>query len=688
MTVDSRIIVVKDESVEMAIAEGLNILQADKDEVKIEIIHSGKRGFLGIGKKMAKVKLTLKDNKKTASQSEREGELTALKNEINAEITNDNSNNKIKRKEKYKEIIQLENGKIRLLKLYRGKYPVIKGDGNIKLYEDGQQTTDSVILTENSNLMYQEKDSPAGNEIIITVSDDKLKAYLEIRISTGKLYKAIILPGGSDDIDFIISTEVDKELPAEEITIEDVYWKLEGEKISRGIKVEEIEKAINNPGHRYLIAEGEPPVEGADAWIEYLYKNNKLREELEDPLKNIDYFSKNDILSVKKGEIIAIKHSLQKGKNGYNIYGEELPAPEYKDIEWRVGEGIKIVDNKAIATKPGRPVLERDHLIINEIYLVNGDVDIDVGNIKFNGDVFVIGNVCENFRIEAGGMIKIAGNVTQAILRAEGDIIVKGKIINSKVIAGGLNAFYQEFYNYLDNLINSFTELEIAIRQLKKHNSFKTDDLHKYGEKQIIQLLIDTKYTNVISIIKDLYSLFEENEANSEYILDNLKELVVILKEKIKITGLCTFKNTSELNNIKSSIEDTCNLLNKIGTNDSNIWTSYIQKSELKASGSVVTAEEGAYNSNIYAGNKVVFKGKPGLFRGGKIVANNDIYIKELGSPGGSKVEIQVPANCKISAQKVYSNVLIKIGDQTHKFNYDYGNITVYIDSAGKLQIV
>jgi len=241
--------------------------------------------------------------------------------------------------------------------------------------------------------------------------------------------------------------------------------------------------------------------------------------------------------------------------------------------------------------------------------------------------------------------------------------------------------------SHLDNLINSFTELEIAIRQLKKHNSFKTDDLHKYGEKQIIQLLIDTKYTNVISIIKDLYSLFEENEANSEYILDNLKELVVILKEKIKITGLCTFKNTSELNNIKSSIEDTCNLLNKIGTNDSNIWTSYIQKSELKASGSVVTAEEGAYNSNIYAGNKVIFKGEPGLFRGGKIVANNDIYIKELGSPGGSKVEIQVLANCKIRAQRVYSNVVIKIGEHKHKFNYDYGNITVYIDSAGKLQI-
>ena len=83
----------------------------------------------------------------------------------------------------------------------------------------------------------------------------------------------------------------------------------------------------------------------------------------------------------------------------------------------------------------------------------------------------------------------------------------------------------------------------------------------------------------------------------------------------------------------------------------------------------------------------MIFKGEPGLFRGGKIVANNDIYIKELGSPGGSKVEIQVLANCKIRAQRVYSNVVIKIGEHKHKFNYDYGNITVYIDSAGKLQI-
>ena len=36
-----------------------------------------------------------------------------------------------------------------------------------------------------------------------------------------------------------------------------------------------------------------------------------------------------------------------------------------------------------------------------------------------------MGNVHDNFKVEASGMIKVSGNVTQAILRAEGDIIVR-----------------------------------------------------------------------------------------------------------------------------------------------------------------------------------------------------------------------------------------------------------------------
>lgn len=687
MIVDSRIVMVRDETVEKAIAEGLGILQADRDEVEIEIIDRGKKGLLGIGRKMAKVKLTIKGYMGTDNQTKMEDGLKAGKNEANEESIYNTSIIPGKN-DNYRDIIQLEKGRIVLKQLYRGKYPVIKAGAGIELYEEGQLITGPVVLTENRNIMYQEKDRPAESEITITVSDDKMKACLEIRRNSGKLYDAVILPAGSDDIDFIVTAKVLKELPPKEITVEDVCWKLEEEGISKGIKIEEIEKAIHNPGRAYLIAEGKPVTEGADAWIEYLYRDKNSGEEPDDPLKNIDYYSNNDILTVKKGEILAVKHPLREGKNGYNIYGEELMAAEYKDIEWCVGEGIEIAGNKAIATKAGRPVIEKGYLKINEIYLVTGDVDINVGNISFDGDVYVIGNVCDNFRIEAGGMIKVAGNVTQAVLKAEGDIIVKGKVINSKIIAGGLSAFYHECSNCLDSLKNNLAEMLNAISQLKNQKSFRTDDLRMYGERQIIQLLVDTKYKNVLNIVKDLYSKFRENERNSEYILDELKLLLYKLKEKIKTSGLCTFKNSSEIKEMVSSIEDVLEMIKKIENNDCNIWTTYIQKSDLRASGSVVIAGEGAYNSNIYAGNKVIFKGRPGLFRGGKIIANNDVYIKEIGSPGGSKVEIEVPADCKIRAKKVYSNVFVKIGELKYIFNYDYGNITtVHIDGAGKLRI-
>ena len=685
MTLKTRVILVKNKDVESAIAEGLRILQANRNEVEIEILDSGSRGFLGVGARQARVKLALKGAEGREAEAGPMGE--EPHEETERDILDPDGSRDAKESSQAREIIAVEGNKIILKQLYRDRYPVIKGDREIRLYADGELLEGSMVLTEKSNISYEAEDSEARNEIIITVSDDRLKAYLEIRRINGQVVDAVILPGAGDDIDFIISTRVVREIPPPELSLKDIYEEMEKENIRRGIKEEAVREALENPGRKYLIAEGKPLEEGSDAWIEFLYTDKELKDELEDPDKNVDYFSRNDVLSVKRGEIVAVKHPRREGKSGYTVHGEVMNPPEYKDIEWRVGKGIQIVDDKAVAIKSGRPVFEGGKLDISETLIINRDVDINTGNISFNGDVLVMGNVHDNFKVEASGMIKVSGNVTQAILRAEGDIIVRGRIINSRVIAGGLATFYREAHRYLMSLANLFNMMETAIIQLKNKKAFKTDDLVKYGEKQLIQLLLDTKFNNVVNLIRAFYALFEDEEINKEYILDDLRDLKDNLQEKIKESSLCALVKVSELGELSAVMTGVCELLDKISDSTSNIWTSYIQKSYIRASGNVVTANEGAYNSEIYAGKKVIFKGEPGLCRGGKIVANDDVIINELGSPGGSSLEVEVPENGRIKANQVYANVLIKIGERRYKFADNYGRINARLDEDGQIRL-
>ncbi|NLM96017.1 MAG: hypothetical protein GX175_00060, partial [Halanaerobiaceae bacterium] len=185
-----KVILVKDKTVEKAIAEGLQILQAGRDEVEIEVLETGRRGFLGIGARKARVKLTLKERDK--------GTHLKKKTEVQAEEV---------KKDTYRdrEIIAVEDDRIVLKQLYKNRYPVIRGDRDIRLFENGKLIQGSMVLTEESNIRYQLENKEARNEIIITISEDGLKAFLEIQRINGQLMEAIILPGAGDETDFIIS---------------------------------------------------------------------------------------------------------------------------------------------------------------------------------------------------------------------------------------------------------------------------------------------------------------------------------------------------------------------------------------------------------------------------------------------------------------------------------------------------
>ena len=562
------------------------------------------------------------------------------------------------------------------------KFPVIRPDRYISLYVNGEQRSGSIIVSNEVEITIETIDQKPLNQIDIKVTIDKLKAYLTINQQYGKKLRPIIIKDPSNVVDFIITTEEEIMIDHPKVKIEEIYKKIKELDIKFGLKDMAIAQAIENPGEKFLIAEGKSPVDSIDAKMDYIFAQKELTTNEANSSKpinslgKIDYFGFTKINSVRPGQILATKTPPEYGKPGINIFGQEIPVREPKDLDWMIGDGVTIIKNKAVAIKSGRPVIDNGKLSIFNIFYVEKDVDITVGSIDFNGDVIINGDVCDNFSVIATGIIKVGRNVSHAKIEAGGSIWIDGSVISSKIIAGGSSAYHQHIEYDLNCLLKIFEEVEESVSALKEETLFKN-----LSEREIIFGLLETKYKNTTELIKELL----EYQA---MLADDLKtpELLSIVNElKIFLDSTNQSINLRLLGLLKKKVGKVCRIYMNIANTKASIHVNYIQNSSVQATGDIIIKSKGAYNSTLKAGGEVLINGVPGVFRGGEIKARKAVVVRELGSIGGSRVEVQVDGDGKITAERVYDNVYINIGGRLFKLNKEMRNINARLDNNGQI---
>jgi uncharacterized protein (DUF342 family) len=561
------------------------------------------------------------------------------------------------------------------------KFPVIRSDKKVNLYVDGKKREDPIIVSNEVEITIETIDQSPHSSVDIKVTNDKLKAYLIINKQVGKRLCPILIKDPYNVVDFVITTKEEVLVDDNKINQEEISKKIRELNIKFGLNSQAVSQAIENPGKKFLIAEGKPPVESIDARIDYVFKkqDSQTNEGKTKPTEvsgKIDYFGFREISSVRPGQVLAIKKPPRYGKPGINIFGEEIPVQEPKDIEWNIGERVTIIGNKAVALKSGRPVINKGKLSIFNIYYVEKDVDISVGSINYNGDVTINGDVCDNFSVIASGVIKVGRNVSHAKIESGGSICIDGSVISSRIIAGGLAAYHQRIESNFQNLYTTFVKVEKSVFALKKEDLFK-----KLSERELIFGLFETKYKSITEIINELleYQAILPDDLKTPELLSVINELKIFLDT----TNLDI--DLTLLGVIKRKVGKVCRIYKDIINTKASIQTSYIQNSIVQATGDIIINNEGAFNSTLDAGGKVIINGIPGVFRGGKIKAHKAVIVRELGSIGGSRVEVQVAEDGKITAEKVYDNVYIKVGGRFIKLNKEMKNITARLDSNGQI---
>lgn len=217
------------------------------------------------------------------------------------------------------------------------------------------------------------------------------------------------------------------------IDSEAIYKAIEEDwSISFGLNKSELLLAINEQRcfEAVLIAKGRPPEKGKDGELVFHFRTKfdyapNLRKDGSADYRELDVFE--DIL---EGNVLVESIPPTEGIEGLTVRSKPLPAAKGREFPLPRGVNIRVSDDgrKLLAAKSGRVDYIGSRIIVSDVYKINGDMDMSVGNIKFNGNVVVFGNVIAGLTLDASGDVEILGMVEAATVIAGGNIIIKGGI--------------------------------------------------------------------------------------------------------------------------------------------------------------------------------------------------------------------------------------------------------------------
>lgn len=248
-------------------------------------------------------------------------------------------------------------------------------------------------------------------EMTIEVSEDHMQAYL-----------TIVPPCGG-----------------ELLNQPTIMAKLKAEKVVKGIRKQQLDDIFtwltrqNQHGPTsWLIARGREPAVGEETKFTCLVPDTPHRLPKIDEDGKIDFREVGIIPHAHAGQELMYRTPPTFGEPGYDVYGKVLPGIEGEQIEFASGlRGTAISqhdENVLVATEGGMPVVIPQGVNIEPLYAVPV-VNYATGNIEFDGNVKVDGDIATGMAVRCSGDLYVGGTVESANLRVGGDIIVTEGIV-------------------------------------------------------------------------------------------------------------------------------------------------------------------------------------------------------------------------------------------------------------------
>lgn len=567
-------------------------------------------------------------------------------------------------------IVYLENGNLTIINPEGlGRYPRITAGENVEIYIDGERENKEVVVSQDVEdlIEFKIKIVKKSKKIDIDITNDKLKAYLIIEIVPEQRLELKDTAEPANQIK--IGTESKEEI-FPEVSKEEIIEFLNLNNISHGIKHDYLNQILTQDGNlsgKYLIAEGKKAEKGQNAEIikSEKYKNNEE-----------NFF--NVIDSIDKGEAICYKKEAVKGKAGVNVFSENILPPSVKDLKLVAGRNVQLTKDglKAVALEGGQPKLIRRRSKVEahiyKQYIIKGDVDKYTGDIKYDGDLLVKGDVNDYFNVEVGNDLKVQGNISNAEVKTRGDLYVNNNIIASKLYIG--NYLEREIVTDLNKIVRRLENLQKAVEEILGEASKRKLNLNNFRTGKVLRLLIENKFPELKKIILRV----DDKTNNIEQLKKHFQEITPYFNN---MANLERITDESIFYKFKDDLIEFIDLnLNQSGL--LNIYAGYIQNSQINIGGSVIINRLGCYNSTIKAKKSIIVKNKSGFLKGGSYQAEEIIFAQEAGSKL-SKTNFRVGE--QIFIKKALGTLIIKSDKDRKIIEAGTNNINFKVNDFGQL---
>ncbi|MCR5651925.1 MAG: FapA family protein [Lachnospiraceae bacterium] len=208
----------------------------------------------------------------------------------------------------------------------------------------------------------------------------------------------------------------------------------------------------------YVVAVGKPAREGHDGNIEYCFDTDPLAKPKLNEDGSVDFHALSLVHACAKDQLLAKLTKEDPGDPGVNVFGEVIKPRDVKRAAFKHGRDIYVSENgtELHSGLDGHVNLIDDTVFVSGVLELE-NVDVATGDVNFEGNISIAGNVATGYKVSATGDIEIRGIIEAAEVTAGGSITVakgingmsKGvvkaggdiatKYINSATVEAGAN---------------------------------------------------------------------------------------------------------------------------------------------------------------------------------------------------------------------------------------------------------
>lgn len=433
------------------------------------------------------------------------------------------------------------------------------------------------------------------------------------------------------------------------------------------------------------IAKGKEPVPGIDGNFDYyINMEDSYVPPLELPDGTFDYRETRRISYVEAGQVFAKIIQPTKGEPGLTVKGEKIPQKAGTALIIKASPNVQIDENGEVKSLvAGRPKIKMVRhaatVDVVKVLVHKGDLNFSHGNLHFNGDIEITGQVEDGMEVQSKGKITIHGDINHSKILAVQSVSISKNVISSVVHAGSSNISLMKLRPLLITIDFQIEELLNDVQQLLSQINKQNNHTAVPSIKSFIRILLEKKLIRLTPDIHQFTKIIESEKITDEdvnIICKKLNNLISVLSTEMG--------TVEELEQLKTDIKVFIELnLDDISPTTS-VTCAYSIQSNIYSDGDIFLVGKGCYNSNLQAKGNVQIAG---YVRGGTIRASKRIKIREVGSHTGVKTSLIVDKDGIIDLQEVHEDVTIQIGKQFYTFYGEKKHIYAFLDESGQISL-